>query len=838
MAGHDDKTQLDNNQATVVQAPSEAPVLETLVLSKVTTKKEKPKKRRVEAGDVLNERFELVELLGSGGMGSVYRARDLRQVEAGDEHPWLAVKVINDNFASHEKAFTALQQETKKTQRLAHPNIVSVYDFDRDGSVAFMTMELLQGQSLDKVIKANPSGLEKEKALEIIRQIVQAINYAHKLGMVHADLKPANIFMCDDGRVKVLDFGIAQAIHEENRAFDAHSLQALTPAYASINMLAGQRPEKKDDLYGLGCIFYSILAGQHPYGKRKATEAEAAKLLLKPIKSLTSSEWKSLKSLLAFQIPAGYSIQTFEYGFFRNNTAGKGRYGVAVAVVSLVLVAIVFGLNWVSGQRIAELGDKLTSRNINDIKATLAEYSDLNEKDKVLVRDSAMPVVIERLETDNLAVESAMGYSELSQRYTALISIYHDSSKIKSLYSDFLQNKTRYIQRHENIVEARLAEHDFHEGEPSFSEVVKNLKQVDPTNAVFEEYDFKSVLAKEIGLSLYMGEEPRAMGIVLQAEKMFPGEKQRFEEIVLNFQNKVKNSAEIAESVTVEDNQYSQNMQMLENLWQKRGGDGKQAFAEFVNQLKSVDENLYYVIKSSMTDYASSNKTKASQVKQYARVAFPRKSVAQARLKADNCKPYFANRGQSSQYRCQDGLTSKNNGPALVLVKGNRYVSSFAVTRHEISINDFNLYCRLYKRCQSRPDSSLPITNISLQQAQGYARWLSKVSGKKYRLPNYQEWQLYAKDDSGIQDHNCVVTASGRLIRGNTLRSVDEGYQNSLGLVNVVGNVEEWVQDAGQMVALGGSAQHGLASCLQKKNAVDVASAAPFRGFRLVRELK
>ena len=252
MSTPSDKTQVDSSQ-TVVQQPGDAPVLETIVYSQSaapTPAAQLSSIRKVAVGDVLNGRFELVERLGAGGMGAVFKARDLRQVEAGDSDPWLAVKIINENFAAHEKAFTALQQETKKTQRLAHPNIVSVYDFDRDGDIAFMTMELLQGTSLDKVIQSHPNGMEKANALSVIRQITQAINHAHKSGMVHADLKPANVFLTDSGRVKVLDFGLAQAMQGQDKVFDAHSLKALTPAFASVNMLAGNRPQKADDLYG------------------------------------------------------------------------------------------------------------------------------------------------------------------------------------------------------------------------------------------------------------------------------------------------------------------------------------------------------------------------------------------------------------------------------------------------------------------------------------------------------------------------------------------------------------------------------------------------------------
>ncbi len=146
-------------------------------------------------------------------MGAVFAAEDMRKVEANDPEPMVAVKVLAPDFARHPVAFVALQRESRRAQALAHPNVATVYDFDRDGDLVFMTMELLTGTPLDQVIRETEGkGLPRAKALAILIDIARGLAYAHRKGLVHADLKPGNIFLAEGNIPKVLDFGIARAV--------------------------------------------------------------------------------------------------------------------------------------------------------------------------------------------------------------------------------------------------------------------------------------------------------------------------------------------------------------------------------------------------------------------------------------------------------------------------------------------------------------------------------------------------------------------------------------------------------------------------------------------------
>ncbi len=249
---------------------------------------------------VLNRRFVLESTLGSGGMGTVYKGQDLRKVEANDQNPYVAVKVLNSDFEKHPDAYISLQREASRTNKLAHPNIITVNDFDRDGDVVFMTMELLEGQSMDVVLrKYKDVGLPKERALSIIKDYCSAVEYAHQNSIIHSDLKPGNIFITKSG-AKVLDFGIARITTDAQLKddFDAGSLGALTEAYASLEMFQYKPPAPGDDVYAAGIIAYELLTGRHPYGRKSAEQVLAENIKLKRPDGLSKREWKALSGAL------------------------------------------------------------------------------------------------------------------------------------------------------------------------------------------------------------------------------------------------------------------------------------------------------------------------------------------------------------------------------------------------------------------------------------------------------------------------------------------------------------------------------------------------------------
>ncbi len=256
-------------------------------------------------GDIVKDRFVLERVIGKGGMGLVFAALDRRKAEVQDPNPRVAFKVLNADFASHPQALIALQREARKAQTLAHPNVVTVFDFDRDGDTVYLTMELLRGRSLEAIVReARGGGVEPHVALSIVRGIAEGLAYAHRKGIVHSDLKPGNVFVLDDGTPKILDFGIARAVpssaaHEAD-VFDAGTLGAYTEAYATDEMVVGGAPHPTDDMYALGIIGYELLTGCHPYERRSAREARALGMKPRPLKGVQRREARALERCLAF----------------------------------------------------------------------------------------------------------------------------------------------------------------------------------------------------------------------------------------------------------------------------------------------------------------------------------------------------------------------------------------------------------------------------------------------------------------------------------------------------------------------------------------------------------
>ena len=352
---------------------------------------------------ILNHRFVLEATLGAGGMGTVYRAKDLRKVEASDPNPYVAVKVLNDEFKNHPDAFVTLQREASRSHILSHPNIVTVHDFDRDGEVIYMTMELLQGQGLENLIRQHRGrGLPKDQALKIIRDFGQALAYAHQKHIVHSDLKPGNIFVSADG-AKVLDFGIARLTNQAAASgdFDAGSLGALTPAYASLEMLNGEEPHPGDDVYAAAIIAYELFTGEHPYQRKSADVALQEKLRPAPIKSLSKQQWRTLASGLKLRRAERLSdISRFYKGLTQKR---RSIAGLLVGTVVVSALAATVAYRWLAG-------DQLEPRIV---AAFQQGQNCLQQNDFSCAMDSARAVL--QLSPDHAAAEALLAEAQAAQ---------------------------------------------------------------------------------------------------------------------------------------------------------------------------------------------------------------------------------------------------------------------------------------------------------------------------------------------------------------------------------------------------------------------------------------
>lgn len=501
---------------------------------------------RVEIGSLMRGRFKLEKVLGQGGMGSVFLASDQIKVRAKDKQPLVALKVLNEDFKQHPDSFIALQREASRQQKLAHPNIATVYDFDQtEDGLAFLVMELLEGEALNDFIKKTvkpKGGLPFTEAFPMVAGLGAALVYAHERNIVHSDFKPGNCFLTKAGQMKVLDFGIARAVKNPGAAegeatiFDPGKLGALTPAYASVEMLEGEEPDTRDDIYALACVAYELLTGKHPFNKIPANKARDSGLKPEPIKTLTRRQWRGLERGLAYlRADRSQSTQEFLHEFEGVTSPWKNPLIVGpIAAAVLLLAGFAPGQNYLEDRdtsariALAQTGEPANieavlsgmvddgldqsrqDRILNDAKEKILAYFDQSARAHIDIDNGKYGFNAARL-----VLEKAKAYP-----------VYVDSSKLKDLEA--------YIERSEEIVLAEqydkfntaLADGSLLavDGEDDIHDAMAVVAQIDPghpmlkdrrlagafataVNAAIEneDYDFGEELTSE-GLRLVTGD--------------------------------------------------------------------------------------------------------------------------------------------------------------------------------------------------------------------------------------------------------------------------------------------------------------------------------------------
>lgn len=273
----------------------------------------KPHTNRFNISDrvILKDRYLIVDFLGSGGMSEVYKARDLHTEKSSSRQAsYVAIKVLSDRYHWYSQDLELLTVEAAILKRVSHPNMVKVYAIERDEDVVFMTMEYVDGVTLDDVIRQHPSRrLPEQYVNQVIKDMVSALSHVHQQQIVHSDLKPDNVLVTGEGKAQLFDFGMSRNMRPLNpRVVNGHGgrlkpeeIWAFTPAYASLEMITGAGPDVRDDIYGLGCIAYELLMGKHPYQRIPADQAERQGRRARRISHIKKNQWLAIKKALEFR---------------------------------------------------------------------------------------------------------------------------------------------------------------------------------------------------------------------------------------------------------------------------------------------------------------------------------------------------------------------------------------------------------------------------------------------------------------------------------------------------------------------------------------------------------
>jgi serine/threonine protein kinase len=226
--------------------------------------------------------YQIVTRLGSGGIGEVYRATDLRLMRD------VALKVLRADCNAEDEGFSWLQQEARMASSLNHPNIVTIHDIGTENSTAYIAMEFVKGTTLRELLSAGLPQLDR--LLKIGAQIADGLAKAHEAGIVHRDIKPENLMLTEDGLVKILDFGLAKSLDRWNRATTKRDTPILagTIAYMSPEQVRGTVIDFRSDQFTLGIILYEMATGRRMFERATPFDTLAA---------IAGAEHESLRKL-------------------------------------------------------------------------------------------------------------------------------------------------------------------------------------------------------------------------------------------------------------------------------------------------------------------------------------------------------------------------------------------------------------------------------------------------------------------------------------------------------------------------------------------------------------
>ncbi|MGB8951622.1 MAG: serine/threonine-protein kinase [Candidatus Aminicenantales bacterium] len=239
-------------------------------------------------GSLFAGRYEVIEMLGRGGMGKVYKVYDRKVNEA------VALKILKPEIGFNEKAVERLKNELRYARKISHRNVCRMYDLGTEEMTHFITMEYVEGEDL-KAFMSRAGQLTIGKVLRIVRQVCEGLVEAHRIGVVHRDLKPQNIMIDKEGNVRIMDFGLARSL--ETEGLTGSGVMLGTPEYMSPEQVDLKEVDRRSDIYSLGIILYEMLAGKMPF------EGETPLSLAMKHKSEKPKDVRELNPLL----PAGLS---------------------------------------------------------------------------------------------------------------------------------------------------------------------------------------------------------------------------------------------------------------------------------------------------------------------------------------------------------------------------------------------------------------------------------------------------------------------------------------------------------------------------------------------------
>lgn len=259
-------------------------------------------------GSLLGERFLLQEVVADATIGAVYKASDRALADEPLDESRVAVRVLAPELAAQESELRALQREVARIRCLAHPHIARFIDFDHDGEHYYLAVEWLDGRTLARILdSAEARHIDRVYAFRIVRQLGEALDYAHRCGIVHGGIDPAKVMIMPNGDARLFDFGLAsfrQRLLESRAASGGPVVGAM--AYSSLQVLGGATPVTSDDIFSLACLLYRLVTGYRVFGPRNAADASQAQMAPQRPQGFTDLQWIAMSQALSYSRESRY----------------------------------------------------------------------------------------------------------------------------------------------------------------------------------------------------------------------------------------------------------------------------------------------------------------------------------------------------------------------------------------------------------------------------------------------------------------------------------------------------------------------------------------------------
>ena len=649
-----------------------------------------------------------------------------------------------------------------------------------------------------------------------------ALIHAHAGKIIHSDFKPGNVFVTSSGLAKVFDFGIARAVAQvehlednpdDQTLFDAGNLGALTPAYASLEMLQSEEPDVRDDIYALGCVAYEMLTGEHPYNKVPADEAERQGLKPKRISHIKKRQWRAIERAIAFRRENRLaSIKEFEEQIIPKHKSSNWLIS-SLAVLFAAAISVYF-LVFKEEPKVAEFSE-FDIRNELELKIRI---DFLKEDVALLLKDANFSTRWQDAiwkDISDLTILTKAEDSWIDDHRQIIFDLYVDKiesgirQKKYTQAQSLIENASRYSAENKRLDELSVLIATGIKHEQARKKIAAKKSTADQQKKIAEQKRRQQQEADKKRLQLEQQENAKATI-------------QQYDVALENLNNQLKCQASL-------------NMRNFETAVRKL----KQLDpARFTGMEKGIINSLAACI----TQIGNSFPERARSIQAHSLKIFQSSVLSSVIIKSrDPCDASLAGLGsRGKRATCRDKLEKNGSGPELVVIPASSKIEMFALGKYELTVGEFNLYCSTTGSCSvSDQDEQNPVSKIDFSSARGYLKWLSQQTGKRYRLPSKTEWTYAVKSRSKTLDpnRNCALSTRG-FEKGGNLVKYSIGKQNSWGLINFVGNVQEWVYGNGNILqAVGGSFREPMESCTIATSKNHSGKADSYTGFRVLREI-